>query len=64
LDVLSVKKLDDNNYRFNIKVVQDLSFDLGNNNHLIETSKDLIMKWFEPQDRVKLHQMFSLIKHT
>jgi len=64
LDVLSVKKLDDNNYRFNIKVVQDLSFDSGNYNHLIETSKDLIMKWFEPQDRQKLNQMFSMIKNT
>jgi len=64
LDVLSVKKLDDNNYRFNIKVFQDLSFDSGNCNHLIETSKDLIMKWFEPQDRQKLNQMFFLINNT
>ncbi len=64
LDVLSVKKIDDNNCRFNIKVVQDLSLDLGDNKHLVETSKGLILNWFEPQDRVKLHQMFTMIKNN
>jgi len=62
--VLSVKRLDDNNYRFNINIIQDQGFDLGEKSHFVETSKDLLMSWFEPQDGLKLHQMFSMIKNN
>jgi hypothetical protein len=64
LDVLSVKKFDESNYRFNIKVVQDLSLDMGDNTYLVNSSKDLILKWFEPRDRIKLHKMFSMVPNV
>ena len=37
---------------------------MGDNTYLVNSSKDLILKWFEPRDRIKLHKMFSMVPNV